>query len=673
MENEKDGGIPFYNLDVKDVDSLKRFKDHVVGAKQRWRWSYELQWFINIAQFCGVQYLALDASRRGLVLPAKPRGRVRMTVNRVQPIVRNMISRASRGGRVMNVRPATSDDDDVAIAKTSNKILDYYWRFLEMARVRRKFMLWQAVCGNAFYKASWNPDKGSEITLSPDDLLDDMPEVPEEVAAALERARARFKEITGKDESFDVHMGEVEVEVLGPFNVLWDETLDFYDSPWVVVTKMRDLSYARDRWPQYAKNFKAETGAVAAPSFWEDQILTLNSIANGSKPESTGVLVHEVFVRPCERFKYGWYTVIVGDVVVENGENPYRGVPMSYAQDIECPGRPLATSTVEQIIPVQLEYNKTHSQIIENKNKIANPKILLDSASGVAESAFTDDIAEVVTYNIVKPDVMQMPPLPSYVLELLGRLDKDFEDISGQHEVTNAQAPGGVEAGYALQILLEQDDTRLMPFIQSANDAEEKLAQWVLRIVSMYVHEDRMITTIGSDGAYDAEVWFNGESIVGGSGGNYFDVKIESEVGVSSSAAGQKEALFELVNRGFLRPDDANDKAFVLRKLGLLSQDDEYLSDVELDESKARYENRMMSRGTDMAVDPHDNHVCELQVHNKFRKSPEFMQLAPEVQQLVIAHMDVHAQHLSGGQPTAQGQQQQMEQAALARQGNVAL
>jgi hypothetical protein len=58
-----------------------------------------------------------------------------------------------------------------------------------------------------------------------------------------------------------------------------------------------------------------------------------------------------------------------------------------------------------------------------------------------------------------------VPEMPVYVQNQIGNIEQSIREISGQHEVSSSQVPAGVTAASAINLLQEQDDTRLGPDI----------------------------------------------------------------------------------------------------------------------------------------------------------------------------------------------------------------
>src|SRR4029077_3872525 len=102
----------------------------------------------------------------------------------------------------------------------------------------------------------------------------------------------------------------------------------------------------------------------------------------------------------------------------------------------------------------------------ENAQRIGNPALL---ASRQANINYQGTPGERIDFDDTVPNAipsyLQPPQMPAYVDKQQDRIEQSIQEISGQHEVSNAQVPAGVKAASAINLLLEQDDTRLGPAI----------------------------------------------------------------------------------------------------------------------------------------------------------------------------------------------------------------
>jgi hypothetical protein len=289
-----------------------------------------------------------------------------------------------------------------------------------------------------------------------------------------------------------------------------------------------------------------------------------------------------------------------------------------------------------------------------------------------------------------RPTPVPIQPLPNYVLQELEHLQADFEDISGQHQVSRGNS-GGVTAATAINYLQERDDSYLATVFSSLEAAIEKTAKQSLALFIQYVTEERLVKTTGLDGSFDASM-LSGADIASGN-----DIRIESGSALPTSKSARQSLITEWMKMGFLSPQDG----LKILDMGMLKN---FYNLVKLDENHASRENLMMKRLTPEGIqqfqqeweqgaangDPdkvvpgqvdangapiplqvpavvqvhdYDNHAVHVEVHNRFRKSQSFETLDDSIKAEFQKHISMHQAAL---------QQQQAEQMAMqaAVQGN---
>ena len=99
------------------------------------------------------------------------------------------------------------------------------------------------------------------------------------------------------------------------------------------------------------------------------------------------------------------------------------------------------------------------------------------------------------------PQAVPPPALGQWVVEFPERTRQAMQQVSGQHEVTDASAPTGVTAGVAISLLQQQDEARLGPPNILGKQALETLSRRILVTIVERYREPRLIQSFGRDRA----------------------------------------------------------------------------------------------------------------------------------------------------------------------------
>ncbi len=618
------------------------------------------QWYINLAMTLGQQWLQVStgsSAAAGRLAPqSAPRYQRRKTINRLRSFVRTETSKfLSTLPNVVAV-PSTAEDEDVRAAFAAEQTWMHY---SENKRFRRQYsgaVWWAVLTGNGFIKTYW--DQSCEV---------DMPG-------------------GGKD------FGDIEFAKVSPFHIFVPEVREreVDDQPYLIEARVRQLAWVRQFYSEQLKDVDLSPTTNAANTIMDEAYLGIQKNANSLD----SVIVYEFWVKPgtTKLLPKGGFFVLVGDVLVDyyeglpytHGEIPYTKIEHLYNDTF------WADSPLVDLIQLQKEYNEVRTDIGVAARRMGNPQILA-AQNSIVPGKMTNEPGGIILYRpgLPAPTPAPIAQLPQYVLEQQDRIIQDFEDISGQHDVSKGQAPAGITAGTALAYLGERDDNYLTPQYQGIEDAVERVAKQTLLLFQQYVDIPRKIKVIGLDGAFDT-LLLAGADIKNGT-----DVRVEPGTAVGQSQAAKQQQVYDLVSLGIIPPEQA-------LKMLEIGGPQKVLDIVNAAERKAQRENMkmkalkenlgeiettnegfrqkaVMEMGPEMlaqgippeqilqlveehpppvvAVDDFDVHEVHIETHNRFRMSQEYETLPDEVKDQFEKHVAWHQQ--MGGQ--------QMQQALMAQ------
>jgi len=632
------------------------------------RQQMERQWYINMAFYIGRQNVAVipissassAASGVRLYIPPAPYYRARPVINKIRPIIRKELAKLTAQRPSATVVPSTSEDRDLAASQAAEQIWNSTFRNKNIPTKFRQSVFWMLITGTGFLKHYWDPDK---ITL-------------------------------------DGNQGDFCYENVTPFHLFVPDMLavDIEEQPYVIHIQTRSVE-----WVKLNYGITVQPNVMEASDLLNDSFLQLVGAGDFRK---NAVLIYEVWVKPnqLEFLPKGGMFTIVGDELVQMVENgsPYihKQYPFTRLEYVPT-GRFYSDAPIYDLVPIQREYNRTRGQLIENKNRMGMVKLMAAEGS-IDPSKVNTEPGQAILYKLgfPPPQPVAPAPLPPYVVQEIDRLNMEFEDISGQHEVSRGQAPSGVTAATAISFLQEQDESLLSATFQSIEDAYEKIAYQTLCYVKQYWTVPRMVKVVGRDGQFNV-LAFRGSDI-----GSNTDIRMEAGSALPTSKAAKQALLMDLMSQGFIPPD----KGLELMDIGGVQR---LYDELQIDSSQASRENMRMSSVTPLEmsqylntfmptdmfgqpdpsqglVDPNtgqplvdqttgmpmepplivpvntfDNHEVHIRVHNNFRKSQEYETLSPDQKQLFEAHVNAHLTSMGmmpGATPEAQmSMQQQMQ------------
>lgn len=662
----------------KQKDMENRIIEWTKSAHMRCRTirqQLERQWYINLAFYIGKQNVAVipissassAATGVRLYIPPAPYYRARPIINRIRPIIRTELAKLTSQKPTATIVPSSSDAKDLAAAQAGEQIWDSTYREKKLKAITRQTMLWTLCTGTGFMKTYWDPAK--------------------------------------KSPSGDP--GDFCYENITPFHLFFPDMLveDIEEQPYIIHVQTKSPEWVKARYP----GIKAQPNVMEANDILNDSFLQLVGAGDFRK---NAILCYEVWVKPgqVEFLPNGGMYTIIGDTMVQYVEgNPYMHNQYPFIRFPHLPtGRFYADSPITDLIPIQREYNRTRGQMIEAKNRMAHPQLIAAEGS-VDASKITTEPGQVILYKLgfPKPEPLPLQNLPNYVVQEVERLLLDFEDVSGQHQVSKGQVPPGVTAATAISFLQEQDESMLSTTFAGVEEGFEKIGFQTLNYVKQYWTMPRAVRVVGRDGQ------FNVMAFAGSDLRDNTDIRVEAGSALPTSKAGKQALLMDLMTNGFIPPE----KGLELMEVGGVNR---LYEEIQIDSSQASRENMKMStvteenmtqhlmtfQGMDPAtgqaamVDPNtggplvdemgmptepplivpvnsfDNHQIHIQVHNNYRKGQEYEQLPQRIKDLFEAHVNQHmmamgmipgmpapsegAEPITPGQASTDGTAQQM-------------
>jgi hypothetical protein len=642
---------------IEEINKQKQQKEFLNWVDQQYtraksaRVSIERQWYLNMAFYQGRQWVLFAPANLGvgvagkLMTPPAPPYRVRSITNRVRSVIRTEMSRLTSNKPNSSVVPASSEDEDLFAAQAGEQVWESIYANHKLPVIFGRSIFWTVICGTGFMKIWW--DKNSK---SYD-------------AKGIEQ------------------YGDVKYAPVDPFHLFVPDLTEqeIENQAWVMNVYTKPVEWAKRI---YGEDFNASV--VAATEIMENAFLNLQSAGNNAKPDS--VLVKEVWLKAGAHkdFPNGGYAVTIDDRVVTylNQGMLFKHNEFPFIKFDHIPtGGFYSASVIEDVIPIQRELNRTRSQIIEAKNRMAKPQLMAARGS-IDPSKITSEPGIVIIYRpgLPAPQPLPLQPLPGYVLQEVDRGIADIEDVTSQHQVSKGQTPSGVTAATAISYLQERDDSVMATTYQSVETGWEKIAKQTLTLINQFWETKRIIQVTGVDGSFDA-IALKGSDIATG-----MDIRIEAGSALPVSKAARQALLMDLMTQGLIPPD----QGLKMMDVGGVNKLYEQMA---VDERQAQRENlRMRSlsiqsimqhtqqamqsqQAADMTyhnaaenpmggndvqtgepllmpesivpVNTWDNHQVHIEVHNRFRKGQAFELLDDQVKQQFESHVQMHAMALN--------------------------
>ena len=556
--------------------------------RQEKRRPIELNWRLNMNFVLGNQFSEISSKGDIEDVGKQYFWQQREVYNHIAPILETRLAKLSRVKAHPIVRPATSDDADVASASLSTKLIEAVCKENEFSTALATANAWSETTGSAFFKITWDPQKGEPLDMS-----------------------GTLKE------------GDVTITVCPPFEIFPEDisVVDIDKQSSIMHAKVLTASEVKRIWGKEVEGkevnvFTFDTTQIAGGLGYT---ATLPKIVSEKREDS--VVVIEKYEKPTAKYPNGRLVIVAGDKLVYegdlpfvNGENGQRTYPFARQQCLEILQNFFGTSVVERIIPVQRAYNAVKNRKHEFMNRIALGVLAVEDGSCDTDNLEEEGLppGKILVYRQGSTPPMMLSPsqIPLEFSREEEKLLNEFTMISGVSEVTTySHVPSNVASGSAISLLLEQDDTRIALTADSLREAVKRIGKHVLRLYRQFAKVPRIKRIVGDNG--DVEVaTFSANNI--GSEDIVFDTVNEIEDTLSARRA----MVYDLLKLGLFRDENGKINAVAKAKLFEILGFGNWESGSDYEEThkkKATRENVELERisVTPDVYDDHELHIAE--------------------------------------------------------------
>jgi hypothetical protein len=657
--------------------------------RQDLRRGFETVWWNNIALVLGDHSASWNPSLskfedRDTYFSDLEGKKPKLVINHALTVGRTELSKLTKSRPVMDIMANSDEPVDISAAKVGRSALDYAeWKF-KLKKIRKNALWWMIQTGLGAVYVGWDylNDKAgfieaiidpstSEPTFDPSRTTELKKMMEDGVITDLQKER--------------YPLGEIEVKVYSPFQLLPDETkTEFEEIQDLIVSDVADIDVLIGMYGhRKTKNLRPDSNLVLGSV--ERRMMARAGVPGGLGDKAAtienGVQVHTYWLLPNvfrgnEFLKHGKMVRWTADRKVLEIANtfPFQDgrMPFAFFQHIPTSASIWPDCIMNHIRGPNLEIDKTVSQLIDNKDYMANPMWIVANQHKI-RGEVKNVAGGMLRYrhvpNIPPPAPVQGMQMPQQVEQILTGLREQILDISGQSEVARGRVPQGARSGVAVAYMQEEDDTKIAPTVENMEDAIAYKGSLFLERFSQFYVFERILRFYRRDGMFDVRR-FKGADLK-----NNTDVVSQSGSAMPKSKAAKQQYTLELISLGVLKdphkieqmlelghgePDDT-DKAIAQANRenetmlhGVWKSQTTKGGEADLEEGE-----RFKKLSAAVPVKAWHNHTVHMQRHTSAMMDEEFERLSithPEIVRLFDEHVAMHQQELAKQQQAAQQQ-----------------
>ena len=608
-------------MNKKDEQNLVTQVTEDFKKRQQEKRPFEAQWQLNMNFLMGNQYCSVGYNNDIEEFDKQFFWQEREVFNHIASITETRLAKLNKVRPTMTVVPASNDESDIKTATIGKKIVNSIYNKEEMSKLIAEATKWSEVTGSVFYKINWDANKGKTFAL-------------------LENGES-------------IKMGDINISVCSPFEIFPESTNCGN------LKECKSLIHAK---AYHVDDIEAIWGKKVQGE--DINVFSLDSTSNGlgglgynacatrviNTTKNNYAIVIEKYERPTVKCPNGRLIIVAGETLLYDGELPYlngndgeRDFPFVRQVCLEQTGCFWGSSVIERIIPVQRAYNAVKNRKHEFLNRLSMGILTVEDGSvdvdNLEEEGLSPGKILVYRQGASAPSYMGNTNVPADFVIEEERLLSEFKTISGVNDLLNSSTIYENTSGVALQLLIEQDETRLSVTSEQIKFAIKQVAKQILRLYKQFATVPRLLKIVGDHGELEM-MYFSSADITSD------EITFETDTEINESLAQRRTMVFDLLNAGLLHNEDGKltnrmrVKALELLGFGLW----ENAQDInELHQKKASSENAKfinMEETSVLEIDDHDLHIKE---HIAFMLGGEFEKKSNEtIKEKMLEHIREH-------------------------------
>ncbi len=426
--------------------------------RQKDRKALERQWELNMNFLSGNQYCGLNA--RGEIVDENKAyyWQNHEVYNHVAPIIESRLARFSRVNPTVSVRPNTDDDKDVAAANGAEKLIALAFKNSDFDNVSKKVNTWAETCGTGFYKVVWNNQGG---------------------------------ELVGEADGEKVYEGQAQILPVSPFEIFPDSLYheSIKDCISIIHARAMRVSQVREKYGVIVKGEEIGVFSLSGADNLSGKVKSAISDAT---------LVIERYEKPSLDFPNGRLITVAGGKLLYSGELPYvngehgeRTFPFIKQESLVKAGSFFGVSIIERLIPVQRAFNAVKNRKHEFLNRLSMGVMTVEDGSidvdDLTEEGLSPGKVLVYRQGAKAPEIMADMTMPTDFNEEENKLINEFVIVSGVSDVSSSASNARLSSGSALEILVEQDNSRLVMTAEIIRRAFLEVARQTVRLYAQFM------------------------------------------------------------------------------------------------------------------------------------------------------------------------------------------
>ena len=456
--------------------------------RQEERRQFELTWELNMNFYLGNQYSYISTNGSLGDIEKNYYWENREVYNHIAPIIESRLSKLNKIKPHLSIKPFSSTDNDLYSAKLGKTILDSSLEKNKIESLISTALHWSEITGTSFYKITWDNELG---------------------------------DIIGKIEDKTISNGDVKISVCSPFEIYPDsnQCLEIEDCESIIEARAIPVSQINNIWGLNLTGEEIDIFELGNNSFISNFAGKSNITKITHSTKHNHVLLIERYEKPNKTNPNGKLTIICqdkllfdGDLPYENGSKNSRTYPFVKQVSIKQIACFWGLSIIERCIPIQRAYNSIKNKKHEYISRLATGVLAVEDGSVDIENLEDEGLApgKILVYRNGSnpPEFLNPGTIPAEFEKEEEKLLNEINNLACVSDLTtSSNIPGNLNSGSALELLIEQDESRLSLTAEHIRESLKLLGSNVIRLYKQFASTARLGKMCDENGSLQIFYW----------------------------------------------------------------------------------------------------------------------------------------------------------------------
>lgn len=581
--------------------------------------------------FCGQHNYRIDDVSRRFVRIESTKKIPRPTINLVFEKVESIAGDLNKGIIAGHIVPNSMSILDRLGARAGEKIRAFKWDQDEMDALQTAVIQGATIAGDMFTITEMDTDYTELV------------------------------EVEGPDgKPVKISLADIKTRPLLPLQIFFNPSAtSLKDARFQHVHVTQPADWFKAQFPHSRDGFSPDAMSHPIASWqWRLHEILLNEVGIaayggsstlGSEQIEKQVVVHQVFMPADALYPRGRMFIVAGGTVGYGGEIPApHKILTTHYKYSPVENSIWSQGLVQPMIPLVKHIESAAAQNTLTRKAASMPMIWapLRSGGSFVEGDLRAEPMGIYKYRPdpvtkMKPELVQgaHPADAGYVADMQLWLQEFIERVTGAKQVLVGERPQGISAGIALRQLIQRASVRFAPKLTAAlkhNEIMESLRLQALAVSPAWSYP-RLINSPGKAGRRSIG-YFRAADMR-----DNFNYRIEAGPKDLQDEMTIAQLSLDVAGQGLLDLDHplptvgARNRMTLMKNIGLGEAG--YVTEGSRDLEHAEYLLGQIIDGDPVGYGPFDNFQVHMAVAVDFMKTEEFMDLPPDLQEAVIAHV----------------------------------